>query len=152
MYCGLLGLPHIESIFQQVVLVYEPTGMDGSPKITLTPGLVKSARLVMPLGLPGVKITIKLLVVNVVKLLFRVSFELFSWVFHFWSADINTSQGEPEVIWVWSVLDPALLTIKLQLLAVSKALVMLATTLVKLAAMKTRRSIGVWVLVGVGVI
>ena len=43
MYAGLPTLPHVGSIFQQVVFVYEPEGIDGSANTNFTPGLAKSA-------------------------------------------------------------------------------------------------------------
>jgi hypothetical protein len=63
---------------------------------------------------------------------------------------MKTSHGEPEVICVYRALDEPGLTIMLQLFAVSNAWVMLATILVRLDAMKTRRSTGCGVGVGEG--
>ena len=57
-------LPHVESIFQQVMFVYEPEGIDGSAKTNFTPGLAKSAMEVMPFGLPCASMTSRLLVVK----------------------------------------------------------------------------------------
>jgi hypothetical protein len=79
---------------------------------------------------------------------------LFNCMVHLLSADMKTSHGEPAVICVYSALDPAELTIRWQLFAVSNADVMLATTLVRLEAMKILRftAAGLGVGVGVGVI
>ena len=86
------------------------------------------------------------------KGLFNVRPELFSCVVHLVSADMNTSQGEPEVICVYRELDESGLTIIWQLFAALNVAVMLATTLVRLDAMKTRRSTGCGAAVGVGVV
>jgi hypothetical protein len=63
---------------------------------------------------------------------------------------MNTSHGEPRVICVYKALDDPGLTIMLQLFAALNAVVMFATTLVKLDAVKTRRSTGCGVGVGDG--
>ena len=76
---------------------------------------------------------------------------MFSCIVHLVSADMKTSHGEPKVICVYNALDEAELTIKWQLFAISNAWVMLATALVKLDAVKTRRSTGEGVGVGLDV-
>ena len=58
------------------------------------------------------------------------------------SADMKTSHGEPAAICASSVLDEPELTIILQLYWFSNAVVMLATTLVKLDAANTVRVVG----------
>ena len=100
-------------------------------------------------GFPCATITQRLLLVNLTAL-FSVNPVLLSWLVHLVSADMKTSHGEPEVICVYRALDEPGLTIMLQLFAVLNAWVILATTLVKLDAMKTRKSTGCGVGVGLG--
>ena len=44
--------------------MYEPEGIEGSDNTNFTPGLAKSARDVIPLGLPAAIITSRLFVVK----------------------------------------------------------------------------------------
>jgi hypothetical protein len=78
-------------------------------------------------------------------------FEVARVLVHLMSADMKTSHGEPAAICVSSVLDEAELINILQLYCCSNALVMLATTFVRLEAMKTVSVAGVGVAVGTGV-
>ena len=144
-------MPQVESIFQRVVFVYEPTGTDCAATTNLTPGLTKSASDVMFFGFPWATITQRLFVVKFVDKLLYTSPELFSCLVHLMSADIKTSHGEPEVICVYSVLDEAELTTMLQSFALSNAWVMFAMTLVKLDAANIVRVTGGGLAVGVGV-
>lgn len=70
---------------------------------------------------------------------------------HLVSADMKTSHGEPATICCSRVLDEPELTTILQLYCLSNAAVILATTFVRLEAMKTVKVAGVGVGVGVGV-
>ena len=97
------------------MFVYEPTGTVGAATTSLTPGLTKSSKDVIPFGLPGGRITQSLFVVNVVALLLSSKFKLFSAVVHLVSADMKTSHGEPATICCSNVLDEPELTIILQL-------------------------------------
>ena len=80
--------------------------------------------------------------VNVVALLLSNKFELFSAVFHLMSADMKTSHGEPATICCSNMLDPAELTIILQLYWFWNAELMFAMTLARLDAANTVRVVG----------
>ena len=132
-------MPHVESIFQIVVFVYEPTGTVGAATTNLIPGLTKSAIDVIPFGLPGAMITQSLFVVNFVALLLSSRFALLSAVVHLVSADMKTSHGEPATICCSNVLDEPELTVILQLYWFLNDELMFAMTFVRLDAAKTVR-------------